>query len=185
MDKKEIEKFREVRIEGTTIYDGKILKLVKDKVLCPSGNISTREVIRDCLAVTILPIVGNKILFERQYRYCYDEVIWELPAGKVDKNEDITTAAIRELEEETGYKAENIEYLGEIYPSCGYTDEHIHLFLCEKLLNGKRHLDENEIIDLYYFTLEEVIEMIKRNEIKDAKTVAALTHYIIRKGLKL
>lgn len=174
-------KFKEIKLSGEVIYDGKILRLERDKVLCPSGKVSTREVIRGCLAVTILPIVNEKIVFEKQYRYCYDEVIYELPAGKVDKGEDILVAAKRELEEETGLKAENLEYLGEIYPSCGYTDEHIHLYLASEVKNGERNLGENEVIELYYFSLEEVLEMIKTKKIKDAKTIAAIMQYLLIK----
>lgn len=174
-------KFKEIKLSGEVIYDGKILRLERDKVLCPSGKVSTREVIRGCLAVTILPVVNEKIVFEKQYRYCYDEIIYELPAGKVDKGEDILVAAKRELEEETGLKAENLEYLGEIYPSCGYTDEHIHLYLATDVKNGERNLGENEVIELYYFSLEEVLEMIKTKKIKDAKTIAAIMQYLLIK----
>lgn len=174
-------KFKEIKLSGEVIYDGKILRLERDKVLCPSGKVSTREVIRGCLAVTILPVVNEKIVFEKQYRYCYDEIIYELPAGKVDKGEDVLVAAKRELEEETGLKAENLEYLGEIYPSCGYTDEHIHLYLATDVKNGERNLGENEVIELYYFSLEEVLEMIKTKKIKDAKTIAAIMQYLLIK----
>lgn len=173
-------KFKEQQLETETIYDGKILKLVRDKVLCPSGHKSTREVIRDCKAVTMLTIVDDKIVMEKQYRYPYDEVIWEFPAGKLNKGEDKQDAALRELEEETGYKAGKIDYLGEMYPSCGYTDEHIYLYLCRDCEKGPRHLDTNEVIDLYYFTKEEVLEMIKNNEIKDAKTIIAFSLYMAK-----
>ena len=173
-------KFKEEQLESTTIYDGKILKLVKDKVLCPSGRQSTREVIRDVKAVCILAIVDNKIIMEKQYRYPYDEILLELPAGKLNKGEDKLTAAIRELEEETGYLANDMEYLGDMYPSCGYTDEHIYLYACSNLKETNRHLDVNEVIDLYYYSFEEVEEMIKNNIIKDAKTVMAYSLYLLK-----
>ena len=178
---KEINKFKEIKLSGSTIFSGKILTLEKDEVLCPSGRKSTREVIRHCNSVCIIAQVDDKIIFERQYRYPYDEVIWELPAGKVDKGEDLDKAVIRELEEESGYLAKTVTYLGKIYPSCAYTDELIHLYYTNDLIQANRHLDPNEVIDIYYLTLEEINEMVIKNEIKDAKTLCALQMFYARK----
>ena len=117
-------------------------------------------------------------VMEQQYRYPYDKDIFELPAGKIEKGENPELAAKRELEEETGYVAQNLISLGEVYPSVGYTDEVIRLFYVTDLIRTKRHLDGDEFIDLVYVSIEDLVEQIKNNEIKDAKTVIAILKYL-------
>lgn len=172
---------REKQISTETIYKGKILTLEKDKVLCPSGNISTREVIRHQNSVAILAKVNNKFIFIKQFRYPYDEIIWEIPAGKIDNNEEPLLAAIRELEEETGYKANDLTYLGKMYPTCAYTDEIIYLYYTDHLEKTKQNLDQNEVVQLYYLSNDEIDNMILNGEFKDAKILSALAIYKTQK----
>ncbi|MBO8427851.1 MAG: NUDIX hydrolase [Firmicutes bacterium] len=172
------ELLKEKQISSESIYKGKIIDVYKDKVICPNGHESTRELIRHCKASCIMAFTSdNKLLIERQYRYPYDEVIYEFPAGKCDKDEDPLVTAKRELEEETGYYANNIVYLGKMYPSCAYTDEVIYLYLATSLEKRKQHLDENEALNIFEMSLDEVIKLVKSGEIKDAKTLCALTYY--------
>ena len=172
------ELLKEKQISSESIYKGKIIDVYKDKVICPNGHESTRELIRHCKASCIMAFTSdNKLLIERQYRYPYDEVIYEFPAGKCDKDEDPLVTAKRELEEETGYYANNIVYLGKMYPSCAYTDEVIYLYLATSLERRKQHLDENEALNIFEMSLDEVIKLVKSGEIKDAKTLCALTYY--------
>lgn len=174
-------KLKETKISGQVIYDGRILKLEVDEVRCPNGHISKREVIRHRGASCIMAEINGKFILEEQYRYPYDEVILEFPAGKVDPNETFIEAAKRELEEETGYIANKIIHLGDVYPSVAYTDEVISIFYASELKRGTRHLDENEAINLHYHSLEEFQTMIKEGKIKDAKTLAALAFYESKK----
>ena len=172
------ELLKEKQISSESIYKGKIIDVYKDKVICPNGHESTRELIRHCKASCIMAFTSdNKLLIERQYRYPYDEVIYEFPAGKCDKDEDPLVTAKRELEEETGYYANNIVYLGKMYPSCAYTDEVIYLYLATSLEKRKQHLDEDEALNIFEMSLDEVIKLVKSGEIKDAKTLCALTYY--------
>lgn len=169
---------KEMKISSENIYSGKIIDVYVDKVKCPNGKISTRELIRHCEACCILAFVDdNHIIIEKQYRYPYDDFVYELPAGKVDKNENIEKAAIRELEEETGYLAKNLKYLGKMYPSCAYTDEIIHLYLAKDLIKTQQRLDENEFLEYEIISLNDFIEMIRNNKIFDAKTLCAIALY--------
>jgi len=139
---------REKKIKSEAIYEGKVVKLYRDDVICPNGKGAKREVVRHNGGSAILCINNNKVLLIRQFRYAYDEVMYEIPAGKLELGEDPYSAALREFEEETGNKAEKLEYLGKIYPSCGYTDEIIYLYLAENYVETKTNFDEDEFISL-------------------------------------
>lgn len=171
----------EKKISSEEIYHGKILNLVVDKVLLPNGHISTREVVRHCKASAILAIDDNdNIILEDQFRYPYNEIIKEVPAGKCDEGEAPIDTARRELEEETGYQAKNLIELGVYYPSVAYTDEIIYLFLAKDLVKVKQHLDEDEVLDYYKVPISTAIEMVKNGQIKDGKTIAILCQYLIK-----
>lgn len=172
---------KEKKLESQEIYKGKILDLYKDKVLCPNGHTSYREVVRHCKAVCVLAELNGKFAIEEQFRYPYDEVILEFPAGKVDKGEEALAAAKRELEEEIGYVAKKIEYLGDIYPSCAYTDEVISIYYATDLVETKQSLDENEALNFSFISLDEIKQKVINNEIKDAKTICALQFFLLRK----
>ena len=164
---------KEKKLESTTLYEGKIIDVYKDKVLCPNGHISYREYIKHCKASCVIAKKDNgKYILEKQYRYPYDEVIIEFPAGKCDLNENPEVTAIRELEEETGYKTNNIKYLGKIYPTCAYSDEVIYCYYADSLEVRKTHLDENEFVEVFEASYDEIKKMIRDGDIKDAKTIA-------------
>lgn len=171
---------KEKKIASKTIYKGKILRLEVDDVLCPNGQISQREVVRHTHAACILAFKDeNTILIEKQFRYPYNEIIFELPAGKMDADEDMQTTALRELEEETGFLARTIQYLGKIYPACAYTDEIIHLFLAKDLIKTKQSLDADESLEILEMKIDEVVQMIKDGKLFDAKSLCAILHYLI------
>ena len=167
----------EKKIKSNLIYDGKIIKLYNDDVICDEDKLATREYIVHPGGACILPLLEDKIIFIKQFRYAYHKDILELPAGKLEKGEEPIKAAIRELEEETGYISDNLISLGSVYPSVGYTDEVIHLFVAKDLKKGKQHLDYDEKVDVTLLSLDEALKMIENDDIKDAKTVIAILKY--------
>lgn len=172
---------KEKKISSEEIYKGKIIDVYRDKVLCPNGKESYREYIKHCRASCIIAKLPNgKFLMEKQYRYPYDEVIYEFPAGKCDKDEDPAITAKRELEEETGYLANKIEYIGEIYPSCAYTDEIIYIYFATGLVKTHKHWDENERVEVFELTMDEILDLTKKGILKDAKSVSGLAYYFAR-----
>ena len=172
---------KEKKLTSKEIYKGKIIDVYCDQVLCPNGNISTREVVRHCKASCILAFLPNgKVLLEKQYRYPYDEILYELPAGKVDEKEDCKEAALRELGEETGYKAHQIHYLGCMYPTCAYTDEELHLYVATDLIKTKQNLDENESVEVLEVSFKELLDLIQTNQLKDAKSICAVQLYLLK-----
>lgn len=168
----------EKTLKSNLMFDGKVVKVYKDDVLCENGNTSVREIIRHNGGVCILGIVDDKVILEKQYRYAYNEEIYELPAGKLEINENPYDAGLREFEEETGYKAESLIDLGCMYPTCGYSSEIIYLYLANNISKSKRHLDEDEVIDIMMVSIDEVLKMIDENKIKDAKTICLIHKYL-------
>ena len=158
------------------IFDGVIVNLVVDTVTLPNGATATREMILHNGAVCVVPITDDgRIIMERQFRYPFNEVIWEIPAGKIDKGEtDPLAAARRELREETGYEAENMEFIGMYYPSPAILSEKIYMYVATGLKKGEQELDEDEFLDVQELPLDTAIEMILKNEIPDGKTQAAV-----------
>lgn len=166
--------FHEKTIEEEVIYKGKILELNVQTVELPNGKKSKREIVKHPGGVAILAFKDeNTILLVEQFRKPFNEVMLEIPAGKIEPNEEISICGERELEEETGYKAENFEYLGKIYLSPGFCDEIIYLYKAEGLYEGIIGGDEDEFINVHEVKIEKVKNMIKNGEITDAKTVSA------------
>ena len=166
----------EKKLSSRTVYDGKILKLTVDEVQLPDGNKSVRECVRHCGGAAVLLVLGGKVALVKQHRYLYGKDIYEIPAGKLEAGEDPAKGAARECEEETGYRAE-VEKLLEIYPSPGYTDEIIHIFLAKNARYVGQRTDEGEFLTCEFVPLEKVVEMIDCGEICDAKTVTAVYKY--------
>lgn len=165
----------EKKLTSTEIYKGKVFTITCDDVELSDGYKSKREVVHHSGGVVIVAQTENKILMVRQFRYATKEALYELPAGKLDKQgEDILSAAKRELEEETGYNAKNWESLGYIWTSPGFCSEKLYLFKASDLTFKGQHLDEGEVLDYLSIDKEEVFKMIKSGEINDAKTICAL-----------
>ena len=164
--------YEEKTVSTKRIYDGIVVNLRVDTVELPDGKTALRDIVEHPGGVGIVAITDdNKILMVKQYRKPIEKAIIELPAGKLDKNEDHEVCGRRELEEETGYKAKEFTYLGYMYPSPGFDDEVTHLYLARDLYKGEVNLYEDEYLDVYKFDISEVKEMIMNNEINDAKTV--------------
>lgn len=157
-------------------FNGHIINLRVDNALLPNGNHATREVVEHPGGVCVAALTAEQeLLFVRQFRYPYGEVLLELPAGKLDRDgEDPLEAGKRELREETGAVAENYRSLGKLYPSPGYCDEIIHLYLAQNLSFGESDPDEDEFLECERIPLDRAVEMVLQNEITDAKTQVAV-----------
>ena len=157
-------------------WRGKLLDVRRDTVRLPDGKEGTREYIVHPGAVVIIPVLANgKLLFERQHRYPIHQTILELPAGKIDPDEDIALTAKRELLEETGHEAANWRYLGVMHPCVGYANERIEIFLATGVTRvGDQQLDEGEFLSLLELSLDEAAERVRLGEITDGKTITAL-----------
>ena len=165
----------EKTLSSEVIFEGRVLHIRKDTVQLPNGSEGIREVLDHPGGVCILALDDQKqVLMVSQYRYPYEQVITELPAGKLERGEDPDLAAIRELREETGASAGRFERLGELYPSPGYCGEIIRMYFADDLTFGNMDPDEDEFLHMERIPFDTLVERILSGEIKDAKTVAAV-----------
>ena len=165
----------EKKLSSEKIFDGRILHIRRDTVELPDGAQSTREVVDHPGGVCILALDDqNRVLLVSQFRYPYEKVLREIPAGKLEYGEDPREAAVRELREETGAVAGKFQSLGELYPSPGYCGEIIRMYLARDLTFGETHLDEDEFLDLERVPFDQLTEQVLSGEIRDAKTIAAV-----------
>ncbi|MBT8582754.1 NUDIX hydrolase [Polynucleobacter paneuropaeus] len=166
---------REERISGEDIYGGIFLNMKRDRVSLPDGQEAVREYLTHPGAVAILALLDDgRILLERQYRYPIAKVCMEIPAGKLDPNEDPLVCAQRELEEETGYSASKWSYIRRIHPVISYSTEFIDIYLAEGLQAGKSRLDEEEFLDVFAAPLDEILAWVEQGVITDVKTTIAI-----------
>ncbi|MBQ7916022.1 MAG: NUDIX hydrolase [Firmicutes bacterium] len=157
------------------MFNGRILKVYKDEVLLDNGMEVTREVMRHQGAAAVVPITDNgEVILVKQYRYAVGKEMLEIPAGLLEPGEEMAVCAARETEEETGYKPMELIHLYDFFSSPGYCTERIGIFAARQLVPSRQHLDADEDVEVVVMPLEEAIEMIKRGEIVDGKTVAAL-----------
>lgn len=171
-----MDKFEEKFIKSTKIYDGCVFNVTKDDVVLSNGISRFREVVHHNGGVVIVAEHNNKIIFVRQYRYPTQEVLIELPAGKLDKKDETPIdAAKRELKEETGFVASTWKELGFIWPTPGFCTEKLHLFKAENLIQQTPNPEEGEIISFAELDKDEVFSMIKDGRISDSKTICAIT----------
>ena len=168
--------FEEKVLSSEMIYEGRIISLRKDKVTVVNGT-SYREVVEHNGGAVLLALKDDgKMIMVRQYRRPADKVMFEVPAGKIDPGEDPEVTAVRELKEETGYTAGKVRYLCHFYPSVGFSEEVLYLYLCTDLVPGETDFDDNEAIDIEEWDVEELHEMVMRGEIDDAKTLIAIQY---------
>lgn len=161
----------EKTVEKNYVYEGRIINVRKDKAEHPDGTPCVREVVEHHGGVCVAPLTDNgELIFVRQFRYPYGEVVLELPAGKLELGEDDGEAGMRELEEETGHVAEEYHKLGVFYPTPGYCGEVIHLYAAWKLKETQAHPDEGEFLEVEKIPLSEAVDMVMRGEIPDGKT---------------
>jgi len=172
-------KFQEETLPSLNIFKGRIINLREDKVSLPNGKITTREIIEHPGAVVVLAINKKKeIIMIKQFRKAAEEVIWELPAGTLEKNEKLIDCARRELEEETGYYSQKITKIITYFSTPGFSDEKLTFFIAEDLEKRNKNEDEDEFIQVENVKISDALKMIKENVIKDAKTIIGILYFI-------
>lgn len=165
--------FKETTIKENRVYNGRIINVRADEATTRGGK-SVREVVEHPGGSAILCEKDGKILLERQFRYAVQKELWEIPAGKLEKGEDPMIAAIRELEEECGIKAESAELIFTFYPTPGYDNEIIRIYRVTGLSEGTKHFDADEDINSFWIEKDKIRTMMAAGEIEDAKTIIAL-----------
>jgi len=168
----------EKKISSKKIFQGKLINLFLDIVRLPNGKTGTREWIDHPGAVCVVPVLpSGEICLIRQYRYGPKQEFIEIPAGKLDRNEEPIDCAKRELIEEVGYSAGKLTYLTKIYPAIGFSNEVMWMYLGEDLVKTKRQLDSDEFLELAPFSIEEAYSMVKSQTIVDVKTIIGIMWY--------
>ncbi len=164
-------------ISSRTVYEGPIFNIVKDEIVLPNGKTANRDVLEHYGASAVLPIDENgNLIFVRQYRHPVKKDELEIPAGKLEKNEDPKVCAIRELEEEIGYKSD-VTFMFKTDIAVGYSSEVIYIYYANVSMITEQNLDEDEFVEIERYSLEDALDMIKSGEIEDSKTIASILYY--------
>lgn len=162
------------RLGTREIYPGRTIHVAVDTVRLPNDKVMDLELVHHQGAVAAVPVIGDDVLMIRQYRYATGGWLLEIPAGKLEPDEKPETCAVRETEEETGFRPSKLEPLGWIWTTPGFCDEKIWLFLATDLEETRQGLDEDEVLELERIPLKEAVDRAVRGEIHDGKTVCAL-----------
>lgn len=168
--------FEEKTVRSEIVYKGKVLNLRRDEVITVSGTTSIREIVEHNGGVGLVAVDNDgQVIMVRQFRKAMERDMLEIPAGKLEAGEDPMEAALRELSEETGYCAGDIRFLTRYYPSVGYCQEALSLYLCTDLTQGTANPDDDEAIEIVKYPMEQLLDMIAQGKIEDGKTIAGIT----------
>ena len=166
---------KETMVSTETVYEGIIVNVRRDKARLIDGRITNREVVEHPGGVCVFALDNEgKVILVRQYRYPMQEVVLELPAGKLEKGEDPSDSGLRELGEETGLVPQTYLPMGVSFSSPGIMEEKIYYFFATDLVQGPIHPDDGEFLEVVRVPYEELLEMARKGEIKDAKTLVAI-----------
>lgn len=167
-------------VSSEVVFEGRLFKVVHDKVVEPGGHENERDIVRHNGSAVILAVDSAKnrknpwVVMERQYRHAAERYLWELPAGKIEPGEDPLEGAQRELAEETGYRAKKWSELAQFWPSPGFVGEWMKLFVAEGLIAGDSAPEEDERIELRLVRLNDALKMIDKGAIQDGKTLVGI-----------
>ena len=167
-------------IESELVFKGRIINVYNDRVSLENGRETSREIVRHSGSVGMIAIDCNFIYLVRQYRYAVGDYLLEIPAGTLEKNESPEQCAIRELSEEIKMRPGSIKKIGTLYPSPGFIDEIMHLFLCFDLKPAHGNTDFDENIEIVKMDIDSLKEMILSRELRDGKTVTAVLLYLFQ-----
>jgi len=171
----------EKKIGEKKIYSGRILNLSVDRVVLENRKETFRECVSHIGASAALPILNeNEFVLVKQYRYCVQKELLEIPAGLIEPNENPADTIKRELEEEIGYTPLSLEHILTYYSTPGFSDEKLYLFIAKDLKAKREKQDDDEIVKPVVVSIDDAVNMIKRGKIIDGKTIIAILHYISR-----
>ena len=176
----------EKTVSSRTIFEGKIIKVTLDQARLPDGTLAAREVVYHPGGVAVLALdEDGTVYLVKQFRYPIQQLLLELPAGKLDHGSEENTllGAQRELSEETGLEASEWTYLGYSLASPGFCDEALHMYLARGLTRRKQHLDEDEFLDVVTMPFEELVKQVMDGTITDGKTVSTTLKVKVLLGL--
>jgi len=166
---------REQTIESNEVFSGRLVKLRVDKVRLPDGRETTREVVVHRGAVAVVPVTDDgKVILVRQYRQAAGEVLMEIPAGTLEPGEDPADCARREVQEEVGYRSDDLSLLFRSYLAPGYSTEMLHTFVARKLTRVGADRDADEFIEVVEAPIDDALRFIETGSIKDAKTICGI-----------
>ena len=177
---------KETMVSSQTIFEGKIIKVTLDQARLPDGKLASREVVYHPGGVAVLALdEDNTVYLVKQYRYPIQQLLLELPAGKLDHGaeENVLLGAQRELSEETGLEAAQWTYLGYTLASPGFCDEALHMYLARGLTRKRQHLDEDEFLDVVTMPFGQLVEQVMDGTITDGKTVSTTLKVKVLLGL--
>jgi ADP-ribose pyrophosphatase len=166
-------------LKSVVIYQGPIFGVRRDEVLEPGGLRTTREVITHPGSVVVLPVLPDgRVVLIRQYRHATRQFLWELVAGRMDPGETPKQAAARELLEETGYRAKRLKIFLDMFPTPGFLEERMYVFLAEGLTEGEAQPEEDEKIVSRAFSVRQLKQMLLMGNLRDAKSIAGILYYL-------
>ena len=161
------------------VYEGRLFGVRRDEVVEPGGLRAKREVVTHPGSVVVLPVLRDgRIVMVRQYRHATRQFLWELVAGRKEPGETPQKGAARELLEETGYRANRFKVFLEFFPTPGFLEEKMWLLLAEELTEGEAQPEEDEKIEVKAYRVNQLKTMIKKGELKDAKSIAGILYYL-------
>ncbi len=162
-------------IKREIVYKGKIFDVAEDTIEIEKGRMTKWDLVLHNGATAIVPITKEEnIVLVRQYRNASNKEVLEIPAGKLEKGEDPLGCARRELEEETGFEAGHIEKICSMFSAIGFSNEKLHLFIATDLKRGQQSLDEDEMITLEEYSIDQAVEMVFNGTIEDSKTIVGI-----------
>ena len=171
--------FTETTTECDYVYKGRVVHLRNDLIKLPNGKASQREFVEHRGGVAVLAVTDDGYVpLVRQFRYPLGKHLWEIPAGKLEEGEDPDDAIVRELREEAGLTAGNVKSLGMFYPTCGYSNEIIRLYLATDLNSVGAKPDDDEFLEIKYVSIDELYQKCLSGEIEDGKTIVAVLKYV-------